>query len=124
MVAVSEGENGPRNTALDWALNILGDRWTLLVLYEISAGTDRFNHIQQHTGMPRDRLALRLRRLEAQAIVCRRRYRDHPPRFEYGLTEAGRALTPTLQALQAWGVRYALRAAPARVSEFGNKTQS
>ena len=38
-VAVSEGENGPRNTALDWALNILGDRWTLLVLYEISAGT-------------------------------------------------------------------------------------
>jgi DNA-binding HxlR family transcriptional regulator len=106
MVAVSEGEDGPRIAALDWALHILGDRWTLLVLYEISTGTGRFNDIQRQTGTPRDRLALRLRRLEAQALICRRQYCDHPPRFEYGLTEAGSSLTPTLQALQAWGARY------------------
>ncbi|TGD89034.1 transcriptional regulator [Mycolicibacterium sp. CH28] len=104
---VSECEEGPRNVALDWALNILGDRWTLLVLDEIGSGASRFNDIQRHTGMPRDRLSLRLRRLEARAVICRRPYCDHPPRFEYSLTEMGRALGPSLRALQAWGVRYA-----------------
>jgi len=106
----------PSNAALDAALCILGDRWTLLVLYEIGTGTRRFNHIQQHTGMPRDRLALRLRRLEARALICRRQYCDHPPRFEYGLTEAGRSLAPTLKALETWGARYSLTNAPGRAA--------
>jgi DNA-binding HxlR family transcriptional regulator len=103
---MSDDEDGPRNAALDWALNILGDRWTLLILYEISAGTRRFNDIQRHTGMSRDRLSMRLRRLESRALVCRRRYCDHPPRFEYDLTEAARSLIPTLNALESWGARY------------------
>jgi DNA-binding HxlR family transcriptional regulator len=106
MVVVSECEGGPRNVALDWALHILGDRWTLLVLSEIGTGTCRFNEIQRHTGMSRDRLSMRLRRLEARALVCRRRYCDHPPRFEYGLTDAGRSLVPALDALETWGARY------------------
>ena len=105
---MTECEDRPSNAALDGALCILGDRWTLLVLYEISTGTCRFNHIQRHTGMPRDRLALRLRRLEARAVICRRQYCRHPPRFEYGLTEAGRSLAPTLKALETWGARYSL----------------
>jgi len=127
---VNESEEGPRNGALDCALNMLGDRWTLLILCEIGTGTHRFNHIQRNTGVPRDRLALRLRRLETLSLICRRRYCDHPPRFEYGLTEAGRALAPTVEALQSWGARYALPTGkPAvdrrvSVSEFENTTKS
>ena len=101
MVAVSGRDDCSRDAAFDWAVNVVGDRCTLLVLYQIGAGRYRFNDIQHNTGMPRDRLALRLRRLEAQALICRRRYCDHPPRYEYGLTEAGRSLAPALAALEA-----------------------
>lgn len=103
---MSESEVGPCNPALYWALNVLGDRWTLLILSEIDTGARRFNHIQRNTGMSRDRLALRLRRLETQGLIQRRQYCDHPPRFEYGLAEAGRLLGPAIAELQSWGARY------------------
>jgi len=106
---VSESEVGPCHVALDWALNLLGDRWTLLILYEIGTGARRFNHIQRNTGMSRDRLSLRLRRLETQGLILRCQYCDHPPRFEYGLAEAGRSLGPAIEALQSWGARYSPR---------------
>ena len=99
-------DSWPCKAAFNWAANVLGDRCALLVLYEISDGTHRFNHIQRNTGLPRDRLALRLRRLEAQALICRRRYCDHPPRNEYGLTDAGRSLAPALAALESWGTQH------------------
>jgi DNA-binding HxlR family transcriptional regulator len=102
-VGVSERGSWPRSTGFNWAANVLGDRCALLVLYEISTGTHRFNYIQRNTGLPRDRLALRLRRLEAQALICRRQYCEHPPRYDYGLTEAGRSLAPALAALETWG---------------------
>jgi DNA-binding HxlR family transcriptional regulator len=106
MVAVGAECGRLGRAGFDWAVNVLGDRCTLLVLYEINAGTQRFNDIQRNIGMPRDRLALRLRRLQAQAVVCRHQYCDHPPRYEYGLTEAGRSLAATLAALELWGTRY------------------
>ncbi|MBS1696215.1 MAG: helix-turn-helix transcriptional regulator [Actinobacteria bacterium] len=112
---MSECEGGARNADLDWALTVLGDRWTLLVLYEISSGTVRFNDIQRYTGIPRNRLASRLRCLEGSALICRRRYCEHPPRFEYGLTDAGRSLAATLEALQVWAVRYSPSARARRV---------
>jgi DNA-binding HxlR family transcriptional regulator len=106
MVAASEREGRPRSAAFDWAVNVLGDRCTLLVLHEISTGNHRFNHIQRNIGVPRDRLALRLRRLEAHALICRRQYCDHPPRYEYGLTEVGLSLAPALAALEVWGSQH------------------
>ncbi len=103
---MGESEVSPCNAALDWALNAVRDRWTLLILYEIDTGARRFTHIQRNTGMSRDRLSLRLRRLETRGLICRRQYCDHPPRFEYGLTEAGHSLGPAIEALQGWGARY------------------
>ena len=105
---MSENEVGHCNATLDWVLNVLGDRWTLLILCEIGQGACRFNHIQRNTGMSRDRLALRLRRLESQGLIRRRRYCERPPRFEYGLAEAGRSLGPAIEALREWGTRYSL----------------
>ena len=103
---MSENEVGHCNATLDWVLNVFGDRWTLLILCEIGQGACRFNDIQRNTGMSRDRLALRLRHLENHGLICRRRYCEHPPRFEYGLAEAGRSLGTAIEELREWGARY------------------
>ena len=97
------GQGGP----LERALDVVGDRWSLLALHEIGQGVARFNDIQRRTGMPRDRLAQRLRRLERCAVIGRCCYCEHPPRYEYTLTEAGRSLLPILAAMECWGRRYA-----------------
>lgn len=97
----------PRPCAIADALELVGERWSLLVLREVSGGFHRFAEIQRFTGAPRETLALRLRSLEEAGLIERRRYTEHPPRDEYHLTEAGRALQPALAALREWGERYA-----------------
>lgn len=95
------------------ALGLVGEKWSLLAIREISFGNKRFDVIARNTGAPRDRLAARLRALEAAGVVERRRYSDHPPRYEYELTEAGRELRPVLGALRTWGDKWAVDSPPA-----------
>src|ERR1700743_3122140 len=96
----------PRICSIADALEVVGERWSLLVLREISFGVHRFTDIQVNTGAPREPLALRLRKLEEAGVIERRQYSDHPPRDEYLLTPAGRELTPVLTALREWGERH------------------
>jgi DNA-binding HxlR family transcriptional regulator len=96
----------PRICSIADALDVVGERWSLLVLRELAFGVHRFKDIQVNTGAPRETLALRLRKLEETGIIERRRYSDHPPRDEYLLTTAGRDLTPVLAALREWGERH------------------
>ncbi len=96
----------PRVCSIADALEVVGERWSLLVLREISFGVHRFTDIQVNTGAPRETLALRLRKLEEAGVIERRQYSDHPPRDEYLLTHAGRELTPVLTALREWGERH------------------
>jgi DNA-binding HxlR family transcriptional regulator len=103
---VGETEAGGHGGPLERALHVVGDRWSLLALHEIGHGAARFNEIQRRTGMPRDRLAQRLRRLETWSVIGRRCYCEHPPRYEYSLTEAGRSLLPVLAAMEHWGRQY------------------
>lgn len=98
--------DGVRICPIADSLEIVGDKWSLLVLRELSLGVHRFNDIQRHTGAPRDRIADRLRSLEHFGIIERRRYSEHPPRYEYRLTEAGRDLRPVLNSLRRWGQTY------------------
>src|SRR6266581_9212329 len=81
-------------------MHLVGEKWALLAVREIGFGNKRFDAIARNTGAPRDRLAARLRALEAAGVVERRRYSDHPPRYEYELTESGRDLRIVLQALR------------------------
>lgn len=87
------------------ALEILGDRWSLLVVRECSYGVHRFNDIQRNTGAATDILTGRLKRLEAAGILRRERYSERPVRHEYFLTPAGEELFPILLALREWGER-------------------
>lgn len=88
------------------SLDLVGEKWALLAIREISFGNHRFNEIARNTGAPRDRLAARLRALVEGGILERREYQASPPRSGYHLTAAGRDLTPVLRALVTWGDRW------------------
>ena len=96
----------PRICSIADALDVVGERWSLLILRELGFGVHRFQDIQVNTGAPRETLALRLRKLEETGVIERRRYSEHPPRDEYVLTDAGRDLSPVLTALREWGERH------------------
>lgn len=97
-----------RPCSLAAALEVLGERWSLLALREIGYGVHRFARIAGYTGASRDILADRLRKLEAAGVIERRQYSEHPPRHEYHLTEAGRELFPAMLVLSQWGDRWAV----------------
>lgn len=101
------GFDSPRVCSIADALQVVGDRWALLVLRELFLGVSRFTEIRANTGAPRDTLVIRLRELESTGLIGRRRYNDRPPRDEYVLTEAGSAIGPVLTALRLWGERFA-----------------
>lgn len=90
------------------ALELIGERWALLIVRELLLGTRRFGEIVAGTGAPRDRVAARLRALEAAGVVTRVAYQDSPPRFHYHLTESGRALAPVVESLLTWGLSHAV----------------
>lgn len=102
------------------ALAIVGDRWALLAIREITFGNHRFSEIVRNTGAPRDRLAARLKSLVAGGILERREYQDTPPRYDYHLTAAGRDLAPVLSALRSWGDKWAVDEPPISVHHHGH----
>jgi len=85
------------------SVEIVGDKWTILVLRELYMGSTRFEEIQIQTGATPQMLASRLKALEADGMVERRPYNQKPMRYEYQLTEKGWAFYPVLYALRAWG---------------------
>jgi DNA-binding HxlR family transcriptional regulator len=89
------------------ALQVVGEKWALLVVRELFLGNRRFDRIAANTGAPRDILTSRLRSLEQAGIIRREQYQERPQRFEYRLTSAGRDLQPVLHALRSWGDKWA-----------------
>jgi DNA-binding HxlR family transcriptional regulator len=94
------------------ALELVGERWALLVVREVSLGNHRFSEIARGTGAPRDRLSARLAALVAAGVLEKRPYSSTPPRSGYHLTAAGRDLLPVLTALLQWGNRWAVDEPP------------
>jgi DNA-binding HxlR family transcriptional regulator len=87
-------------------LDIVGERWTLLILRDAFNGVRRFDDFQQSLGVARNILTDRLLTLVAHGVLERRRYQEHPPRYEYRLTPKGLDLYPVLLSLLQWGDRY------------------
>ena len=90
------------------ALELVGERWALLVVREIALGATHFGDIVAGTGAPRDRIAARLKALESAGVVVRSPYQSAPTRYEYRLTPSGEALIPVLDALLMWGKVHAV----------------
>lgn len=97
----------PRACSVASALDVIGERWSLLILREVFFGVPRFDEIQRNTGAPRGLVDRRLKKLVAAGVLERRRYCERPPRFDYLPTEAGRQLRPILSLLNRWGATWA-----------------
>src|SRR3954451_9147473 len=85
------------------SLEVVGERWTLLILRDAFLGIRRFEAFQQSLGVARNVLQTRLTRLVEEGVLNREQYSDRPPRHEYRLTDKGLELWPVLVALLQWG---------------------
>ena len=88
------------------SLEVIGERWSLLIVRDVMNGNRRFSGIQASLGVARNVLSTRLQRLIDEGILERRAYQESPPRHEYFLTEKGLDLWPSLIALMGWGDRH------------------
>jgi DNA-binding HxlR family transcriptional regulator len=89
-------------------LELVGDRWTLLVVRDLLGGARRFQDLQAGLpGLAPNILSDRLKLIEEHGLVERRFYSEHPPRAEYALTAKGQELGVVIGALAAWGSRHA-----------------
>jgi DNA-binding HxlR family transcriptional regulator len=98
------------------ALDLVGDKWTLLIVRDLAAGPRRFVELQRVLpGISTEQLRSRLNRMVADGMLTRKRYREVPPRVDYELTERARELMPILGELARWGYQWAW--SPPRASE-------
>ena len=99
---------GQKHCPVARALDVVGEKWSLLILRDLFRhGPQRFQELEQRLpGVAPNTVSARLKTLEAQGVIATRLYESHPPRYEYFLTEKGKALGPVLKALYAWGERY------------------
>ncbi|MGA8744482.1 MAG: helix-turn-helix domain-containing protein [Solirubrobacterales bacterium] len=88
------------------ALEVVGERWSLLIVRDVMNGRRRFEELQRGLGIARNVLSARLGRLVEEDILERRAYQANPERYEYFLTEKGLDLWPALIALLYWGDRH------------------
>lgn len=96
----------PRSCSIASALEVVGERWSLLVLREVFYGVHRFGEIQSRTGAPRDVLTRRLNTLVGNGVLAKHPYSERPLRFEYHVTPAGSELRPVLAFLDQWGTKW------------------
>ena len=90
------------------ALDLVGDKWTLLIVRDLAAGPRRFVELQRVLpGISTEQLRSRLNRMVADGLLTRQRYREVPPRVDYELTARARDLMPVLGALATWGYEWA-----------------
>jgi DNA-binding HxlR family transcriptional regulator len=103
------------------ALEVVGERWSLLIVRDVLLGLRRFDEMQADLGIARNVLQTRLTRLVDEGVLEKRLYQERPPRFEYRLTEKGLDLWPAIVALMQWGDRHAARSSgpPVRLEHKG-----
>jgi len=90
------------------ALDLVGDKWTLLIVRDLVGGPRRFVELQRVLpGISTEQLRSRLNRMVADGLLTRQRYREVPPRVDYELTERSRELIPVIAALARWGYAWA-----------------
>lgn len=97
----------PRIGCIASAMQVIGNKWTALILRDLFGGPRRFCELERSVGNINPRtLSQRLDDLEASGIITRQIYAEVPPRAEYALTEKGEDLLPILEQMAAWGAKY------------------
>jgi DNA-binding HxlR family transcriptional regulator len=98
--------DGQESCSVAQTLEIIGERWTWLIIRDAFLGLNRFVEFEQSLGIARNILTDRLNRLVDEGIFERVLYQEHPPRYEYRLTQKGSDLFTALNALRQWGDQY------------------
>jgi DNA-binding HxlR family transcriptional regulator len=101
-----------QNCSIARALELVGERWTLMVLRDVFLGVRRFDAMQRDLGVARNVLSARLERLVGEGILAKVPYSERPLRYEYRLTDKGLDLWPIVVELLRWGDRYAAPEGP------------
>ena len=92
---------------VETAMQLISNKWKIFVLYELLSGTKRFNQLLHSIPCISQKvLTQNLRSMEEDGLVMRQVFAEVPPRVEYTLSELGNTLTPVIDALQCWGIRY------------------
>ena len=86
------------------SLNLIGDRWSLLILYRLMEGAGTYMDLAtQLQGIPTNLLAQRLKTLEEDGLIVSHRYNERPPRYRYSLTDRGQRLDAVFYSIALWG---------------------
>jgi DNA-binding HxlR family transcriptional regulator len=93
-------------------LEVVGEWWSMLIIRDAFLGVRRFDEFQARLGISRNILNQRLGHLVEAGVLAKVPYSEHPPRFEYRLTDKGRDLWPVLTTMREWGDRYAAPEGP------------
>lgn len=92
---------------VETTLQLIGDKWKVLILRDLMDGTKRFNELQRSIGKISQKvLTTNLRKMEEHGLLQRQIYAEVPPRVEYTLTDTGYSLKPILDAMHSWGNNY------------------
>ena len=100
------------NCSIAQCLEAVGEWWSMLIVRDVFLGVTRFDDFQRRLGISRNVLGQRLARLVETGVLVKVPYSEHPPRFDYRLTDKGRDLWPVLTAMRQWGDRHAAPAGP------------
>jgi DNA-binding HxlR family transcriptional regulator len=111
-----------QNCSIARALEIVGERWSLLIIRDAFLGLSRFDEFQESLGIARNVLTDRLNRLVDEGILERARYSERPERYEYRLTEKGRELRLALAGLRQWGDAYLSKQPPRLMRRKADQT--
>ena len=97
----------PRTGCIAGAMEIIGNKWTALILRDLASGSQRFCELEKSVGAINPRtLSQRLDDLEEHGIITKQSFAEVPPRTEYTLTDKGLDLMPVLEQMAAWGEKY------------------
>jgi DNA-binding HxlR family transcriptional regulator len=95
------------NCSVAQCLEVVGEWWSMLILRDAFLGVTRFDEFHQRLGISRNILNQRLNHLVAAGVLAKVPYSEHPPRYDYRLTDKGRDLWPVLTTMRQWGDKYA-----------------
>jgi DNA-binding HxlR family transcriptional regulator len=93
-------------SSLATALDLVGDRWSMMILSGCLASVCRFNQFEQHLGINRNLLSKRLNKLIAAGLIEKHLYQEKPKRYEYTITSKALELRPVIVGLAAWGEKH------------------
>src|SRR3954464_12500391 len=97
----------PKIGCIASAMEIIGNKWTALILRDLCSGSKRFGELEKSVGSINPRtLSQRLDDLEMHGIITKKSFAEVPPRIEYTLTKKGQDLVPVLHQMAAWGNKY------------------